>query len=159
MTNRIQNRRNCSTVLIIIAPTDRTGSFTASIGTSVLIKSSRQPVCDIARVLHRLGYRDDTLLISKMDGSDHESLRGTLGVWRTLRVREDRDGPRFARYEPFPTARVGETVAKAGQLAGRCSGGDPSRSELHRARSRRNDLKSAPSTRALIGCALWRTKE
>jgi hypothetical protein len=129
--------RPASTLEIIIYSTDRPGSFRATHGTSTLVKKSRQPICDAARELHRRGYPDETLLVSKWNGSDHESMRGTLGEWRASRIREDRGGPRRTKYEPFPTTRVGETVAKAVQRAGPSSGSDPSRSERHRARSRR----------------------
>jgi len=126
-----------STLLIIIAPTGRTGSFSATIGTSTLVKNSRQPHCDAARVLHRRGHPDDTLLISKREGSDHESMRGPLGLWRKLRVREDKDGPRFAKYESFATARVGEKAAKHNGTLERCSKAGLSRPERHRAPRRR----------------------
>jgi hypothetical protein len=39
-------------------------------------------------------------------------------VWRRLRVREDRGGPRFARWEPLPR-RVG---AKQGRTEGKAIG-------------------------------------
>jgi hypothetical protein len=132
-----KKRTTPSTLEITIAPIDRRGSFSATLGTSSLVKRSRQPTCDAARVLHRRGYPDDTLLISKNLGSDYESLRGALGEWRRLRVREDRDGPRFAKYEPFATARVGEKVAKPNKTLERYSKVDLSRPDRHRAPLRR----------------------
>jgi hypothetical protein len=40
-------------------------------------------------------------------------------VWRRLRVREDRGGPRFARWEPFPSRPVG---AKKGRCRAQAVG-------------------------------------
>jgi hypothetical protein len=91
---------------ITISRTHRPDRFSAALGSKILVKSSRQPRCDAARVLHRLGYPDDALLVAG-------SMRGPLGVWRRLRVREDaRSGPRFAKYEPFPRDRVSQGKAK-----------------------------------------------
>jgi hypothetical protein len=97
--------RAASEIHITISPTHRPDYFSAAFGSNILVKSSRQPRCDAARALHRLGYPDDALLVGG-------SMRGPIGVWRRLRVREDRNGPRFTTYEPFPSARVRQGKAK-----------------------------------------------
>jgi hypothetical protein len=95
-----------SEIHITISPTHRPDRFSVALGSKILVKSSRQPRCDAARVLHRLGYPDDAMLVGG-------SLSAPLGVWRRLRVREDaRSGPRFAKYEPFPRERVSQRKAK-----------------------------------------------
>jgi hypothetical protein len=99
-------------VVIAIAPTCRAGLFRVTMDSCTLVKCSRQPRCDAARALHRLGYPDDTFVISYIEDSEHESMRGLLMDWRQLRVREDESGPRFAIYEPFAAARVSEKRAK-----------------------------------------------
>jgi hypothetical protein len=101
------------TITITIATTSRPGLFSASLDGETLLKSSRQPMCDAARALHRLGFPDDTLMVSFWGGSKHESMRGLVGDCRWLRVREDaRTSPRIASYEPFAAARVSKRKAK-----------------------------------------------
>jgi hypothetical protein len=91
------------TIVITIHPTKRPDYFEVRLDSEILVKSSRQPRCDAARVLHRLGFPDDALLVSRKEGSKAEcSMRGPLGEWRKLRVKEGRNGPEFAAYRPFP---------------------------------------------------------
>jgi hypothetical protein len=88
-------------------------SFSAELNGAVIVQASEQPKCDAARVLHRQGFPDDTILIFGHDGANHESMRGPLGVWRTLRVREDSNGsPRFVKWVPFPSRRVNAPVGE-----------------------------------------------
>ena len=102
-----------SEIHITISPTHRPEYFSVALGSKILVKSSRQPRCDAARVLHRLGYPDDALLVSHKEGSNADySMRGPIGEWRRLRIREGRNGPCFANYEPFPRARVSQGKAK-----------------------------------------------
>jgi len=82
------------------------GRFDVFFANSRIVTASTQPICDAARVLHRLGYPDELLLVVWHRGANHEAIRGPLGVWRRLRVREDRGGPRFARWQPFPSRPV-----------------------------------------------------
>ena len=74
-----------------------------------IVQASSQPICDAARILHRLGHQEHILLVARHHGADHDAIRGPLGVWRCLRVREDRGGPRFAKWEPFPSRPVAVT--------------------------------------------------
>jgi hypothetical protein len=105
------------TIAITIHPTERPDYFSVTLDSEIIVKSSRQPRCDAARVLHRLGYPDDALLVSHKESPKAKySMRGPLGDWRKLRVREDRNGPRFAKYEPFTSARVSKKKAKRSSL-------------------------------------------
>jgi hypothetical protein len=103
-----------SEVHIMISPTRRSDYFSVAFGSKILVKSSKQPRCDASRVLHRLGYPDDTILVSHKEGSKAPySMRGPIGDWRRLRIRvATRDRPRFAKYEPFPRDRVSQGKAK-----------------------------------------------
>jgi hypothetical protein len=98
------------------------GRFDAFFANSRIVTSSTQPICEAARALHNLGYPDELLLVVWHRGANHEAIRGPLGVWRRLRVREDRGGPRFARWEPLPrrvAPKKGRTEGKAiGHRAG-----------------------------------------
>src|SRR5215468_3607190 len=68
---------------ILISPTHRPDCFSVALGSKILVKSSRQPRCDAARVLHELGFPDDALLVSHKEGSKSDySMRGLLGEWR-----------------------------------------------------------------------------
>jgi hypothetical protein len=93
-------------VVIVLKPQGR-GRFDAFFQEARIVNGSAQPICDAARALHRLGHPDDCMLLARHDdGADHDAIRGPLGVWRTLRVREGRGPPRFVRWEPFPSRRV-----------------------------------------------------
>jgi hypothetical protein len=109
-----REQRNTEKVVITIATTSRPGFFSASLNSEILLESSRQPMCDAARALHRRGFSDDILMVSFWEDSKHQSMRGLVGDWRRLRVREDtRTSPRFASYEPFAAARVSKKTAKS----------------------------------------------
>jgi hypothetical protein len=93
--------------------------FDAFFANSRIVTSNTQPICEAARALHDLGYPDELLLVVWHRGANHEAIRGPLGVWRGLRVREGRGGPRYAKWEPFPLRPVG---AKHGRIEGGHSG-------------------------------------
>ena len=42
--------------------------------------------------------------VARHHGADHDA--GPLGVWRKVRIREDRGPPRLVPWEPFPSRRV-----------------------------------------------------
>jgi hypothetical protein len=97
--------------------------FDALFNEQRIVQASNQPICDAARILHRLGHDDDVLLVARHQGAnDQGAIHGALGVLRHLRVREGRGGPRFAKWEPFPLrpvrARKGRTRMKARDSAG-----------------------------------------
>jgi hypothetical protein len=78
------------------------GRFGVSFGDKEIVTTSTQPMCDAARVLHGLGYSDDTRLVAWHEGSDHHARSGRLGFWRKRRIREDRGMPRYVAWEPLP---------------------------------------------------------
>lgn len=94
-----------STALNVVLRARGRSRFDASFGETQIVKSSTQPLCNAARVLHQLGYPDDCWLIAWHEGSDHHAYRGRLGYLRKRRVREDR-GLRYVAWEPRPR-RVG----------------------------------------------------
>jgi hypothetical protein len=98
------------TIEVVLKPTTTPGLFSAESGGTVIVKSSRSPICDAARALHALGHGDDSTVVARHHGSDLVSMRGPLWAWRSLTVREDRNGPRFVRWEPFSLRRVSPPV-------------------------------------------------
>jgi hypothetical protein len=109
-----QEESHPHTLEIIIHPTGRPGAFAVTLGSQILVKSSRQPRSDAARALHDLGFTDGTLLVSRRAASEAVSMQGPLGSWRKLSVREGRNGPEFVAYRPFPCTRVEQRKAKTG---------------------------------------------
>ena len=86
--------------MITVTPTPgpgaRRGYFDASLGDGrLLVRASRQPFLDAARQLLGLGYDPAAVLSSG-------GLTAQIGVAAKLRVKEDRNGPRFVLWEPFP---------------------------------------------------------
>ena len=76
--------------------------FDAIFDGKIIVQASKQAISDAARMLHRHGYCDDRLLIAQHDGARHYAMRGTLAVWRKVRIREDRGPPRHVAWEPLP---------------------------------------------------------
>lgn len=106
------------TVVVTLEFVDGYGNCSVALGTTVIVKRSHQPTLAAARALHKLGYPDDTFLVSVHLGSGTRSGQGTVGGLRRQKVREDaRTGPRFVRYRPFPSAQVAKQKKKK-QLAG-----------------------------------------
>jgi hypothetical protein len=104
--NPTAGRSGDSVELVIDLGARGRGRFDAFIANSRIVTSSTQPICEAARALHNLGYPDELKLVVWHRGANHEAIRGPLGVWRGLRVREDRGSPRFARWQPFPSRPV-----------------------------------------------------
>jgi hypothetical protein len=117
--NPTAGRSASSVELLIHLEARGQGRFDALFANSRIVTSSTQPICEAARALHDLGYLDELLLVVWHRGANDEAIRGPLGVWRRLRVRDDRGGPRFAKWEPFPSrpvaAKIGRTRDKAVQ--------------------------------------------
>jgi hypothetical protein len=95
-----------STGLTIVLRGRGRSRFAVGFGEKQIVKSSAQPICDAARVLHRLGYADDCRITVWHEGADHHAISGLLGFWRKQRIREDRGMPRYASWEARPR-RVG----------------------------------------------------
>ena len=104
--NPTAGRSGNSVELLIYLEARGQGRFDAFIANSPIVTASTQPICDAARVLHRLGYPDELRVVVSHRGANHDAIHGPLGVWRRLRVREGRGGPRFAKWEPFPSRPV-----------------------------------------------------
>jgi hypothetical protein len=86
--------------------------FDVLFGQTEIVTSSKQPICDAARVLHRLGYADDCRITVWHEGADHHAISGLLGYWRKRRIREDRGMPRYVAWEPR-LRRVGAKKGRA----------------------------------------------
>jgi hypothetical protein len=84
--------------------------FDAFFNGAQIVQATKNPISDAARVLHRMGYSGHLLLLAQHEGAAHYAMRGPLGSWRKVRIREDR-GLRYVAWEPHPR-RVG---AKKGQ--------------------------------------------
>jgi hypothetical protein len=82
------------------------GLFSVEYTGTIIVEASRSPICDAARKLHALGCSDDSVVVARHHGSDIQSMRGPLWAWRSLTVREDRNGPRLVRWEPFSLRRI-----------------------------------------------------
>jgi hypothetical protein len=108
-------RRRTSGPLLITLDARGCGRFDVLFIGNRIVQASYQPICDAGRILHQRGYDDDLVLVAMHQGANYEAIRGPLGVWRGLRVREGRGGPRYAKWEPFPLRPVG---AKHGRIEG-----------------------------------------
>jgi len=87
---------------ILVTPLGR-GQFTARVGDRVILKSSRQPLLDAARVLAGEGVPPDTRISMRHEGSPHLALTSTVGKAAKLMVEEnERRGPRFVSWKAHP---------------------------------------------------------
>jgi len=109
--------------VVVVAPVDRCDRFSAHLEDGrLLVKTSRQPFLDAARVLLAEGADPHTTILMRHRGSDVNALRAQLGVAAGLTVREE-DGrpPRFARWKPLHlgdgSARTAEEEAIATSMA------------------------------------------
>lgn len=98
-------------VMITVTPTagprGRRGYFDASLGDGrVIVRASRQPFLDAARRLLDLGYDPASVLSTG-------GLTAQIGVAAKLRVKEDRNGPRFVPYAPISRRVKALASAKA----------------------------------------------
>jgi hypothetical protein len=99
-------RRRTSGPLLITLDARGCGRFDVLFNGKRIVQAGSQPICEAARILHRLGHDDDVLLVARHQGANHDAIHGPLGVWRRLRIREGRGGPRYAKWEPFPSRPV-----------------------------------------------------
>jgi hypothetical protein len=97
-----------SPLVIVVSSTKSAGYFQARLQQSneVLVKNSRQPFLDGARVLVAKGYDPNTSLVMKHMGSDIVALRAPLGMAAKLSVEEGPHGPRFVGFRTDPKTRV-----------------------------------------------------
>jgi len=93
--------------LCVIAPSDAADRFDAMVDGEIVVRSSRTPFCDTARVLLDRGVDSNSWLILRHAGSQTNSLRAKVGVAAKLTVKEpDRGRIHFARYVPFSPSPV-----------------------------------------------------
>jgi hypothetical protein len=90
---------------IVVAPRDRRGRFNASLrdGTSV-VRSSRQPLLDAARVLIQQGYSPNARIEMWRPGAAQCAMHAVLGLAARLTVDETRTV--FAPWKPFSSSAV-----------------------------------------------------
>jgi hypothetical protein len=96
-----------STIKIILQGVDQYGHFSASLpdGTA-LVRSSRQPFLDAARVLVASGFDADSRLEGWWPEATTFALRARLCVAARLRVLEKSgEKPRFSLWTPYGGAR------------------------------------------------------
>ncbi|MFT0893074.1 hypothetical protein [Pseudochelatococcus sp. G4_1912] len=92
---------------IIIHPLGR-GLYEARIGETVVVKSSRTPFLDAARVLLDAGYNPHAQITMQHAGSDTIALRALLSTAAKCAIVEgDRDGLKVRDYQPYPSASDG----------------------------------------------------
>jgi hypothetical protein len=93
--------RSSDTALRIALKARGRSRFDALLDGVQIVKASKNPISDAARVLHRMGYPDHLLLVAHHEGAAHYAMRGSLRAWRKVRIREDR-GLRYVAWEPPP---------------------------------------------------------
>jgi hypothetical protein len=93
------------TALTVVLTAQGRSRFDASFNGAQIVRASKNPISDAARVLHGMGYSDHLLLVAQHEGAAHYAMRGSLGAWRKVRIREDR-GLRHVAWEAHPR-RVG----------------------------------------------------
>jgi hypothetical protein len=77
-----------SAILVEVAAVGA-GRYRASLNGAVLVRASRQPFLDAARVLIAANYDPGTVMVMRHAGSDIDALRAPIGTAATLAVRED----------------------------------------------------------------------
>ena len=98
-------RRSAGTAVTVDLSARGRSRFVALLDGVQIVKASKNPISNAARILHRHGYSNDCLLIARHEGAKHDAMHGPLGEWRKVRVRRDR-GLRYVAWEPRPR-RVG----------------------------------------------------
>jgi hypothetical protein len=84
-------------VAIAVEQADRVGHFRARLGARVIIATTRQPLCDGARILLRGGVDPDAFAVMRHAGSGTDALRGRISAAAQLTVDEN---PRH-RFRPI----------------------------------------------------------
>jgi hypothetical protein len=90
-------------IIVIVAPLDRRGRFSARlIDGRPLVSSSCLPFCEAARELVRLGYPPELVLLMPHEGSSVVALRSIIGTAAKLTVEDSGRGPpSFRAWKPF----------------------------------------------------------
>jgi hypothetical protein len=95
-------------LVIVVSSTKSAGHFQAKLQHTdeVLVKNSRQPFLDAARVLVEKGYDPNVLLVMKHLGNDIVALQAPLGKAAKLTVEEGPHRPRFVALRTGSRTRV-----------------------------------------------------
>jgi hypothetical protein len=89
-------------IVIVVEPVDRRGRFAAWLGARQVVRSSRVPFCDAARVLIAERRDPEAIVVMRRRGSDIDALRARLGVAARLTVEErENRPPRFVPWKPL----------------------------------------------------------
>lgn len=94
---------------IVIHPIDRIGSYRVTDRETgqEWVARARVPACSVARVLLDLGASPSDRLEVFREGRDQPCSTGSLGWYADRTVRETpRQGPTFAKYQPFDGSRL-----------------------------------------------------
>ena len=89
---------------IIVTP-QGAGRFMACLGERVILKSSRQPLLDAARVLLAEGVDPKACIQMRHAGSKHVALSATVGKAAKLTV-DEHSGTVFAKWRPLSVSAV-----------------------------------------------------
>lgn len=104
--------------LVTISPNGAPGHYDAVVNAEMLVRSSRTPFCDAARVLLGRGVDSNSWLIMRHTGTETNSLQGKVGVAAKLMATEgEREGPRFRRWMPPPSREGSPSTRKEASAA------------------------------------------
>lgn len=99
---------------LLITSTGAPGNFTARLESDgmVIVRSSRQPLVDGARVLIELGFDPATLLAMRHAGKPHDSFKPLpIGQWaKWIYIERDKGGLSRTPWMPFCWSAVGAKV-------------------------------------------------
>lgn len=93
------------------------GRFEVRHGDRMILRSSRQPLLDAARVFLAEGIPPDIRIAMRHAGAGHDALSSAVGKAAKLMVRETpTDGPRLTHHEPYERgiSRKGPSLARFG---------------------------------------------
>lgn len=81
------------------------GRFEVRLGDRPILKSSRQPLLDAARVLAGEGVSPNARIAIRHAGANHVALSSTIGTAARLTV-DEHNGTVFAKWKPYPRSAV-----------------------------------------------------
>lgn len=67
------------TALTVVLNARGRSRFDAFFGGTQIVKASKNPISDAARILYRQSYSDDRLLLARHAGAKHDAMHGPLG--------------------------------------------------------------------------------
>jgi hypothetical protein len=90
-------------IIVIVTPA-ASGLFSAAFEGRRIIRVSRQPLLNSARILIAAGYDPAAIICIRHHSSDGNALRARLGIAARLTV-DEHNGTAFACWKPFPARR------------------------------------------------------